>query len=36
MYLKNGHTVIILSILDLISGSVDSDIEPFIFSLFFE
>jgi hypothetical protein len=36
MYLDNGYTVIILSNIDLISGSVDSDIEFFITSLFFE
>jgi CubicO group peptidase (beta-lactamase class C family) len=36
IYLDNGYTVIILSNIDLISGSVDSDIEFFITSLFFD
>jgi CubicO group peptidase (beta-lactamase class C family) len=35
MYLDNGYTVIILSNIDMISGSMDSDIEFFITSLFF-
>lgn len=35
MYLNNGYTVIILSNVDLLSGSVDSGIEFFIMSLFF-
>ncbi len=34
MYLTSGITVIVLSNIDLISGSVDSDIEFFILSLF--
>lgn len=35
MYLDNGHTVLILSNVDLISGSPDSAIEFFINGLFF-
>jgi CubicO group peptidase (beta-lactamase class C family) len=35
MYLNNGYTVILLSNVDLISGSVDSGIEFFVTSLFF-